>query len=225
METSLQPTRGARALTGLDRVQGELLDPSLLAAIASELAGRQAAKLTREAYAGVYRTFCEFLGADAGPEALTPETVRAYRDQLERNRRSPATIAKHLSALRTLASELGVERVRDVRGQRVARGEPRALTAEQYARLLRMPDRRSTAGRRDLALLHLLGTAGLRRAEACALLLTDIDERRRASDGRLRRAIPRSTSWWVTVQYGKRGRRRAVPLEQDAPAQHERQPP
>src|SRR5664279_532390 len=101
METSLQPTQGARALTGLDRVQGELLDPSSLAAIALELAGRQAAKLTREAYAGVYRTFCEFLGADAGLEALTPETVRAYRDQLERDGRSPATIAKHLSALRT----------------------------------------------------------------------------------------------------------------------------
>ena len=142
--------------------------------------------------------------------------MRAYRDQLERHSRSPATIAKHLSALRTLASELGVERVRDVRGQRVARGEPRALSAQQYACLLRMPDQRSTAGKRDLALLHLLGTAGLRRAEACALLLTDVDERRRASDGRLRRAIPRSTSWWVTVQYGKRGRRRAVPLEQDA---------
>jgi hypothetical protein len=46
-------------------VQGELLDLGSLAAIASELAGRQAAKLTREAYAGVYRAFCEFLGADA----------------------------------------------------------------------------------------------------------------------------------------------------------------
>jgi Phage integrase family len=47
-------------------------------------------------------------------------------------------------------------------------------------------------------------------------LIADVDERRRASDGRLRRAIPHSTSWWVTVRYGKRGRRRAVPLEHDA---------
>jgi hypothetical protein len=72
-----------------------------------------------------------------------------------------------------------------------------------------MPDRRSTAGNGDLALLHLLGTAGLRRAEACALVLGDVDVDERASDGRLPRAIPRSTSWWVTVHYGKRGRRRA----------------
>jgi len=33
--------------------------------------------------------------------------------------------------------------------------------------------------RADLALLHLLGTAGLRRAEACAVLVGDVAERRR----------------------------------------------
>ena len=67
----------------------------------------------------------------AGPGALTPETVRAYRDLSERQGRSPATVAKHLSALRTLAAELGVERVREVRVPRVARGDPRGLSAEQ----------------------------------------------------------------------------------------------
>jgi len=184
METSLQPARGACALTGVDRVQGELLDPGSLAAIAAGLAGRQAATLTREAYAGVYGAFCEFVGADAGPEALTPEAVRGYRDQLERHGRSPATIAKHLSALRTLASELGVERVRDVRGQRVARGEPRALTTQRSARLLRMPDRRSTAGKRDLALLHLLGAAG----PAARGSVRAVARRRRRAPARERRA-------------------------------------
>ena len=79
-----------------------------------------------------------------------------------------------------------------------------------------MPDRRTRHGKRDLALLHLLGSAGLRRAEAANLLLGDIDERRRASDPRLRQAIKGSTSWWVTVRYGKRGRTRAVPLDDDA---------
>jgi site-specific recombinase XerC len=47
---------------------------------------------------------------------LNPERVRAYRDQLERAGRSQATIAKHLSALRTLAAALGVQGVHDVRG-------------------------------------------------------------------------------------------------------------
>jgi integrase len=79
-----------------------------------------------------------------------------------------------------------------------------------------MPDRRTRRGKRDLALLHLLGSAGLRRAEAAKLLVGDVDERRRAGDGRLREAIGRSTSWWVTVRYGKRGRTRAIPLDEAA---------
>jgi integrase len=79
-----------------------------------------------------------------------------------------------------------------------------------------MPDRRTRQGKRDLALLHLLGSAGLRRSEAAALTLGDVDERRRAADPRLRHAIKSSTSWWVTVRYAKRGRSRVVPLDDDA---------
>jgi hypothetical protein len=50
--------------------------------------------------------------------------------------------------------------------------------------------------------LHLLGSAGLRRAEAANLLIADVDERRRAGDPRLSQAIAHSTSWWGTVRYG-----------------------
>jgi site-specific recombinase XerD len=145
----------------------------------------------------VYRAFGAFPGPDAAPTDLTPETVRAYRDALERAGRSPATVAKHLSALRGLADALGVEtqQVRTVRSERVGRGEPRALAHDEWARLLRIPDRRTRQGKRDLALLHLLGSAGLRRAEAARLLITDVDERRRATDPRLRQAIKGSTAW------------------------------
>jgi len=127
-------------------------------------------------------------------------------------------VAKHLSALRGLADALGVEtqQLRTVRSERVGRGEPRALTHDEWARLLRMPDRRTRQGKRDLALLHLLGSVGLRRAEAARLLVTDIGERHRASDARLRQAIKGSTGWWAIVRYGKRGRTRAVPLDEDA---------
>ena len=38
---------------------------------------------------------------------LTPEALRAYRDALEHADRSPATIAKHLSAIRGLAAAVG----------------------------------------------------------------------------------------------------------------------
>ena len=149
-----------------------------------------------------------FLGPEATAEDITAEAMRAYRDQLERAGRTPATIAKHLSALRQLAPALGADpAIRTVRFQSVARGEPRALSEEEFARLLRMPDRRTRQGKRDLALLHLLGSVGLRRAEAANLLIADVDERRRASDPRLRQAIARSTSWWVQ----SRARRRSTP--------------
>jgi site-specific recombinase XerD len=195
----------------------EVVDPAGLAARAVEVAARQRSPETRRTYAAVYRGFAAFLGPGATPADVTPEAVRAYRDALEHAGRSPATVAKHLSALRGLADALGAgdPALRTVRSARVARGEPRALDHDQWQRLLRMPDRRSRQGKRDLALLHLLGSAGLRRAEASAVLVGDVDERRRSSDPRLRQAIKGSTSWWVTVRYGKRGRTRAIPLDED----------
>jgi hypothetical protein len=42
----------------------------------------------------------------------------------------------------------------------------------------------SATERKFSRLLHLLGSAGLWRAEAANLLVGDVDERRRASDGR-----------------------------------------
>jgi len=196
----------------------EVVDPAGLAVRAAEVAARQRSPETRRIYAAVYRSFGAFLGPNPTPADVTPEAVRAYRDALERAGRSPATVAKHLSALRGLADALGVAdpALRTVRSARVARGEPRALDHDEWRRLLRMPDRRSRQGRRDLALLHLLGSAGLRRAEASAVLVGDVDERRRSSDPRLRQAINGSTSWWVTIGYGKRGRTRAIPLDEDS---------
>jgi integrase/recombinase XerD len=196
---------------------GDVVDPTGLAARAVEVAARQRSPETRRTYAAVYRSFGAFLGPHVTPDDLTAEAVRAYRDALERAGRSPATVAKHLSALRGLAEALGLDaQLCSVRSARVGRGEPRALSHDEWTRLLRMPDRRTRQGKRDLALLHLLGSAGLRRAEAANLLVVDVDERRRAGDPRLRQAIKGSTSWWVTVRYGKRGRTRAIPLDEDA---------
>ena len=195
----------------------EVVDVGGLAARAAEVAARQRSSQRRRTYAAVYRSLVAFLGEHAVVGDLTPEAVRAYRDALEHADRSPATIAKHLSAIRGLAAAVGADAdVRSVRSASVARGEPRALSHEEFARLLKMPDRRTRQGKRDLALLHLLGSAGLRRSEAAALALGDVDERRRAADPRLRHAVKSSTSWWVTVRYAKRGRSRVVPLDDDA---------
>jgi len=126
MAQQLQPS----APTPATAVAGELVDPGALGARAAEVAARQRSPETRRTYAAVYRAFGAFLGPEATPDDVIAEIVRAYRDALERAGRSPATVAKHLSALRGLAEALGVEtqQLRTVRSDRVGRGEPRALT-------------------------------------------------------------------------------------------------
>lgn len=134
------PSRGGRAAvselatrpprsTPERALAGELVDPGGLTVRAAEVAARQRSPETRRIYAAVYRAFGAFLGPDAAPADLTPEAVRAYRDALERAGRSPATVAKHLSALRGLAEALGVEtqQLRTVRSERV--GPRRAACA------------------------------------------------------------------------------------------------
>lgn len=194
----------------------EVVDRDGLREVALEVAARQRAQLTRQTYASVYRAFAAFVGREATVMDVTAERVRAYRDLLEGAGRSPATVAKHLAALRCLAAAIGADvAIRDIRSARVYPGQPRALDQHQYARLLRMPDRRTRRGLRDVAVLMLLGSVGLRRSEAATLLIGDIEERRRARDPMLRRAIARSTSWWVTVRMGKGGRTRRIPLDED----------
>ena len=96
-------------LQPLHAAVGDVVDPDNLAVRAAEVAARQRSPETRRTYAGVYRSFATFLGPHAKPEDLTAEAVRAYRDQLERAGRSPATVAKHLSALRGLAEALALD--------------------------------------------------------------------------------------------------------------------
>ncbi len=90
------------------------------------------------------RSLLGLLGEHATVEDLTPEAVRACRDALEHADRTPATIAKYLSAIRGFAAAVGADaEVRTVRSASVARGEPRALSHEEFAPLLKMPDRRT----------------------------------------------------------------------------------
>jgi integrase len=79
-------------------------------------------------------------------------------------------------------------------------GPPETLTDSDYANLLRVPDRRTIAGKRDYALLRVLGDCGLRSAELRGL---------RARDLRRPRANARHHRLYV---HGKGGREREVPV-------------
>jgi integrase/recombinase XerD len=194
--------------------------------VALEIARRERAPNTRRAYAAAYRALDRFLaqrhGRPGRRQDLTAVAVRAWRDQLEDDQVAASTIAVRLSAVRKLAAALDADpAIHQVHAARVAAGEPRALSIEEYGRLLAMPDRRTRAGRRDHAVLLLLGDAGLRRGEAAALRLDDVVQARRHPDPRWRPAVARGrstqeTDWAVRVRRGKRGKPRTVPLSRRA---------
>ncbi|MGH3010185.1 MAG: tyrosine-type recombinase/integrase [Gaiellaceae bacterium] len=66
--------------------------------------------------------------------------------------------------------------VPSVAGSRLA-GLPMGISASELARMLSACDRRTPAGRRDAAIITVLGRLGLRAGEVCALRLDDIDWR------------------------------------------------
>jgi integrase/recombinase XerD len=112
-----------------------------------------------------------------------------------------ATARVYVSMVRALARQLGRDdAIADVRAPRHEPGPPETLTDIDYANLLRVPDRRSLAGKRDYALLRVLGDCGLRSAELRGLLARDL--RRPRSNARHFRLFVR----------GKGGREREVPV-------------
>jgi site-specific recombinase XerD len=117
---------------------------------------------------------------------LRYEVVSVVRALMIERRYAPATVNATLSALRRVAHSAWqlkqlktdeYQRIRDVksvRGSRLPRG--RALSDREVARLVAVCARdASPAGARDLALIALLGSGGLRRSEATSLDLSHLD--------------------------------------------------
>jgi integrase len=144
---------------------------------AERIAARAASASTRRQYASIFRAFGDWLAGELGRPPvvgdLDTDTVAAYARHLARagGRRggrpaAPATTRVYLSMVRALAHDLGREdQVQGVRVPRHEPGPPETLTDTDYANLLRVADRRTLAGKRDYALLRVLGDCGLRSAE------------------------------------------------------------
>ena len=201
--SQLVAPRGARA---------QLVDAFDEQALA--IAASCAAANTRRAYATAYRAFAEFLRARYGiasRETFMLAAVAAWRDELAAQGLAPSSVAQRVSAVRRLAAAIGADAlVQQVRCTQVQHERPRALSDLELSRLLARPDRRTTIGTRDRAILELLARAGLRRSELAGLQLGDVQERGRQPDARRRTAIaprrgerPRSR---VVVRASKRGR-------------------
>jgi integrase/recombinase XerD len=187
------------------------LEQSNLFGEAERIAARVASASTRRQYGAIFRAFGDWLAGELGRPPvvgdLDADVIAAYGRHLEmRGGRgggpaAPATVRVYVSMVRALARDLGRED--EAAGVRVPRhepGPPETLTDSDYANLLRVPDRRTVAGKRDYALLRVLGDCGLRSAELRGLRARDL--RRPRSNARHHRLYVR----------GKAGREREVPV-------------
>ncbi len=187
------------------------LVPRNLFGEADRIAARAASPSTRRQYAAIYRAFAHWLRDQLGRPPvvgdLDADVIAAYARHLAtgggRGGRpaAPATARVYVSVVRAFARQLGREdAIADIRAPRHEAGPPETLTDADYANLIRVPDRRCLAGKRDYALLRILGDCGLRSAELRGLCARDL--RRPRSNARHFRLFVR----------GKGGREREVPV-------------
>lgn len=113
-------------------------------------------------------------------EAVQESDIRALLAYRRNLNISPRTINRQLSALRTLFRYLTREGITtDNKAARVValkttRALPRALDVDQMSKLLEIPATNTTAIR-DLAIMELLYSAGLRVSEIVSLNVADLD--------------------------------------------------
>ena len=146
-------------------------------------AARGASPHTLRAYRADLDELLSFLAA-AGiddPRAVSARTLRSFLAQLDGRGLSRASIQRRLSAVRSFFRQLlkqGRIAAHPATGLRPARGVrrlPSALEISEVERLLATPDPSLPSGRRDLALLECMYSAGTRAAETVGLDHGDLD--------------------------------------------------
>jgi len=118
------------------------------------------------------------------PRAVTPRTLRGYLVELDERGLARTSIQRKLSSVRSFfqhllrSGRIDAHPATGLRPARQARRLPRALEVAEVEALLGAPDVTTPTGRRDLALLECMYSAGTRAAETVGLNRRDVDLRR-----------------------------------------------
>ena len=164
-------------------IRHRTLEPSTpLAQYLEHLRATGAAAATLRGYRTDLAQFDRWLTAAGRPlEQVDAPLVRRYAAYLGAMRYAPSTASRKLSAVRGAFAWLH-ERGRVpsdpaavVPGPKRPRTLPATFSAAEMERLLDPPAAGAPLALRDRALLELLYGCGLRAAEACGLLLSDLD--------------------------------------------------
>lgn len=142
---------------------------------------------TREAYESDFKDFGRFItktfGAFSHPRDVTKTHVIAYRDCL-REKYSPTSINRKMSALSSLFTELQGERIVDInpvegvkRPQSIARRQRTGFSDEEVNRILDSHQTTTVQGLSTKAILSFLLYTGCRISEALAVRVSDIEDR------------------------------------------------
>jgi len=188
----------------------------LLGQVAALAAASRRAPKTRADYQRIYDHFTAWLASQLGRAPLVEDVTEAALLGWRTHRETSggrtgtgvarATLRVELAALRVLARKAGrPDLAVDLALPRHQPAPPVTLTDAEYERLLAMPNRARAIGRRDAAILQLLGDAGLRSAELRTLRVRDLLRARRDS--------PRRS---LRITSGKGGRGRLVRLTRAA---------
>jgi site-specific recombinase XerD len=180
----LVPT-AALALVSPTLPGGEQLLEANLYAVCELIAGRAARASSARQYRSIYTRFADALRDELGRPPVvgdvTGDAIAAYSRQLEQHGgrgggpAAPATRRVHVTMLRALLTQLGLDdHAADVRVPSHKVGPPETFTAVEYGNLIRTPDRRTPVGKRDHAMLRLMGDCGLRNSELRTLTMRAI---------------------------------------------------
>lgn len=143
---------------------------------------RNASRHTVRAYAGDLASFLDWAQRnEIDPLRLDHRRMRRYLGELNAARYARTTIARRLSAVRSLFAYLLAEGVIDSDPSSVLAAPkksarlPRVVSSEELSALLEAPSAETAAGLRDRAVLELLYAAGIRVGEIATLTLGDLD--------------------------------------------------
>lgn len=158
----------------------------------------------------------------AEPKGIDEGCLVSFLDALNKRKYAAASIARKLSAVRSMVKFLCAER--EIEGSPLSRLDParppkrlpKSLDIDEVDRLLAAPDTRDETGLRDKAMLETLYACGLRVSELISLKVEDLDLRSGfiscVGKGNKERIVPigKTASEWIAAYVENvRGRRSA----------------
>lgn len=135
------------------------------------------------------------------PEKIEKRHIENFLQTLHRRKLSPKTIARKISAIKSLHHFLFVEKIldsdisSDFQTPKIPKNLPTVLSVEEVVKILEISEAKSPLGYRNKALLELIYGSGLRVSELLDIRMSDVHLSER----------------YVVVQ-GKGGKERIVPI-------------